>query len=395
MHNSPENISKYLSEWVGAKLKPAYLQIDNKLFLLSCGGNLNAFGISHADLEQENGLNSRRLITELLPFLEGVFPMAEKVVTLPAIEIAPDRYANVHIVSEESHYWILLLDVTNEAAQKELLQQKARSLDLLQNKNKQLIEKLELANKKLADALQEVQAKNQALQEIAEKRDEFFGIAMHDIRSPLTTFQMLVEAMEKGLMGELDNMQMDLIVRLDKKIQQQMKQVDELLETAQAEAGQIDLNRTPTDLTDLIREVLDERLPQAKEKEIEMTMAEANELPLIEIDKDKIRRLIDNLISNAIKYTEHGGKVSIAMDYLPAAQEINVSVKDTGVGIDSKDIENLFQKYHRAKNKPTDGEKSIGLGLYICKIIAEAHGGRIEVRSRVGQGSTFSFTLPC
>jgi signal transduction histidine kinase len=134
-------------------------------------------------------------------------------------------------------------------------------------------------------------------------------------------------------------------------------------------------------------------LPLAKEKGIELVEAIADDLPNIEADRPKLRRILLNLLTNALKFTQKGGRVEI----LTEAQDdgrVRISVSDTGVGIAPEDVERLFDKYEQTRSRATRGEKGTGLGLYITKQLVELHGSRISVVSELGRGSTFSFTLP-
>jgi signal transduction histidine kinase len=112
----------------------------------------------------------------------------------------------------------------------------------------------------------------------------------------------------------------------------------------------------------------------------------------VRADRPKLRRVIVNLLSNALKFTPKGGRVSVRVEQSDA--EMRVSIVDTGVGIAATDIPLLFDKYEQARHRATRGEKGTGLGLYITRQLVELHGSRIHVASEVGRGSTFSFTLP-
>ncbi|HYJ47014.1 MAG TPA: ATP-binding protein, partial [Pyrinomonadaceae bacterium] len=114
-------------------------------------------------------------------------------------------------------------------------------------------------------------------------------------------------------------------------------------------------------------------------------------LPLVEADRPKLRRILLNLLSNALKFTRKGGRVEVKAKQKDG--RVEVSVSDTGVGIAPEDVDRLFDKYEQARSRATRGEKGTGLGLYITKQLVELHGSQIKVESEVGKGSTFSFTL--
>ena len=130
----------------------------------------------------------------------------------------------------------------------------------------------------------------------------------------------------------------------------------------------------------------------AREKEITLAERLPEDLPPLQADRAKLRRVLVNLLSNALKFTPRGGRVEVS-----AAREggaVRVSVADTGVGIPPEDLARLFDKYEQARSRATRSEKGTGLGLYITRQLVELHGGEISVRSEVGKGSTFSFTMP-
>jgi signal transduction histidine kinase len=132
--------------------------------------------------------------------------------------------------------------------------------------------------------------------------------------------------------------------------------------------------------------------PLAREKEIALEEDVPEDLPPLRADRAKLRRILVNLVSNALKFTPKGGRVRLG-----ASREgplVRVSVADTGVGIQREDLHDIFDKYAQARSRATRSEKGTGLGLYITRQLVELHGGKISVQSEVGRGSTFSFTIP-
>jgi two-component system cell cycle sensor histidine kinase PleC len=115
-------------------------------------------------------------------------------------------------------------------------------------------------------------------------------------------------------------------------------------------------------------------------------------LPPVEADRTKLRRVLVNLLSNALKFTPKGGRVEVRAE--PEGDGVRLTVADTGVGIAPEDVARLFDKYEQARSRATRGEKGTGLGLYITRQLVELHGGEIQVTSELGRGSTFSFTIP-
>ncbi len=167
--------------------------------------------------------------------------------------------------------------------------------------------------------------------------------------------------------------------------------IDSLLDLGQLEAGQAVLNKTSASLRALIVEGVEEVHPVAEAKGLQLQFRLAQpELPNIEMDVDMVRRIVINLLENAIKYTRSGGRITITAAAVDG--EVSVSVTDTGPGIAPRDQKVIFSKFARVQHE--GGPKGLGLGLAFCRLAVEAHGGRITVDSEEGKGSTFTFTLP-
>jgi len=152
------------------------------------------------------------------------------------------------------------------------------------------------------------------------------------------------------------------------------------------------LDLSTIELRGLVDELREQMQPLAAEKEIALEVDVPDALPTLRADRAKLRRVLVNLVSNALKFTPRGGRVRLSA--AAEAGQVRVSVTDTGVGIPREDLRDIFDKYAQARSRATRSEKGTGLGLYITRQLVELHGGRIEVQSEVGKGSTFSFTIP-
>jgi signal transduction histidine kinase len=183
-----------------------------------------------------------------------------------------------------------------------------------------------------------------------------------------------------------------MVAMMERNAQSLIELVNDLLDASKLGSGTLRLDLASIDLhgiTDELRETME---PLAREKGIALEVDIPTGLPLVEADRPKLRRILVNLLSNAVKFTAKGGAVQLKAE--PSDEYVRVSVTDTGVGIAPEDVERLFDKYEQARSRATRGEKGTGLGLYITKQLVELHGGEIKVDSKVGRGSTFSFTLP-
>jgi signal transduction histidine kinase len=254
-------------------------------------------------------------------------------------------------------------------------------------------EALERLNQQLTASNTELNEANARLREIAELREEFLALTTHDLRSPLTVISGVISFFTSGRLGELSPEQKNMVGMMERNTQNLIELVNDLLDAAKLESGSLQLELAPTDVRALIHEICEPLEPLAREKGITLTEDVPAELPLVvPADRAKLRRVIVNLLSNALKFTPKGGRVSVRVERSDA--EMRVSVTDTGVGIAAADIPLLFDKYEQARHRATRGEKGTGLGLYITRQLVELHGGDIHVESEVGRGSTFSFTLP-
>lgn len=243
-------------------------------------------------------------------------------------------------------------------------------------------------------------------------KEDLTHIMIHELRAPVTTIKDSAEL----IISTKDTLEEDKKLKFLEIIHQQAKkilsQIGSILDTAKLDAGKMTLQKTKGDIIKLINEEIEIFTPQAERKNISVKFNVINNnLPLINFDSIKVVQVIDNLLSNALKFTPEGGKINIEVDYKAIPPKVDgaspmgeflsldkyvlVSVADTGVGIAKEEQNLLFSKYIQAKNTPeTLSNKGTGLGLYMVKGIVESHGGRVWVKSTQGVGTTFSFTLP-
>jgi two-component system OmpR family sensor kinase len=220
----------------------------------------------------------------------------------------------------------------------------------------------------------------------------FTADASHELKTPLT---VLRAGVERAL--TTPNLPQDTLATLEETLQEinrMTELVDALLTLARADEGIAPLHRESVDLRGIVEEVQETGELLAEEAGVTMEVATPTEPMVVSVDASRIRQLILNLVTNAVKYTPAGG--SVRMQLGPANGRVTLSVADTGIGIAPGDLPHIFDRFWRADSARTrTGERpGSGLGLAICKWIAEAHGGRIDVVSRPGRGTTFTVTLP-
>jgi signal transduction histidine kinase len=228
--------------------------------------------------------------------------------------------------------------------------------------------------------------------ELTQMKSEFVTLVAHELRSPLTAITGYVELLLEGPVDASAEAQRESLGIVQRNADRLLHLIDDLLDIARIEAGKVELRRTRLDLPGLIQEVAKALRPQIEAKGQQLTIDLADALPGVSGDADRVTQILTNLLSNAHKYTPPAGTISIR-----ARQEeghLRINVQDTGIGLSSDDQAQLFTKFFRAQHRAATGVSGTGLGLAISRALVELHGGEITVTSALGQGSTFSFTLP-
>ena len=227
-----------------------------------------------------------------------------------------------------------------------------------------------------------------AREELERLREEYVGLISHDLRTPLQNIslrtQLLLRTLrQKGLQGESASAESLLL-----SARRMSEMVEELLEGSRLEAGQAELRREPLDLARFLEEVVDRSIPPDARERLRLEVS--GPVPPVAADAPRLERVVVNLLTNALKYGAPGTPVVIHLER--EGEQALVSVRDQGQGLQPEELSRLFSKYYRTREGRR--AKGVGLGLYISRLIIEAHGGRILVESTPGQGSTFTFTLP-
>jgi PAS domain S-box-containing protein len=235
----------------------------------------------------------------------------------------------------------------------------------------------------------ELERQNLQLRELDRLKDEFVALVSHELRTPLTSIRGYLE-----LIGEDSNLteeQHTFVETIDRNAQRLQRVVGDLLFVAQVEAGKLILEQGAVDLNSIVEEAVDAAQPAADAKSIALTI-ELDELPAIQGDRARLAQVLDNFVSNAIKFTPRGGRVHVTTCALPG--EIEIIVSDTGMGIPANELPLLFQRFFRAERATSGAIPGTGLGLAIAKAIVTGHDGRIRVDSAEGAGTTFRVILP-
>ncbi len=243
----------------------------------------------------------------------------------------------------------------------------------------------------LQAAKDEVQRQNQKLQELNATKDKFFSIISHDLKGPLNS----LTSFSRLLIDHTDNMSKEdiqmLAKDLDKSVKNLFALLENLLEWSRSQTGNIDFTPEVFDIAGILDQNKSLFEPQAMAKNINLTIGH-NPSCLVKVHRDSINTVVRNFVSNAIKFTNTGG--NITLDLQLNSDRIMISVTDTGLGMSQEVVDKLFRLDKKYSTSGTANEKGTGLGLIICIDFVEKNGGRLHVKSEPGKGSVFSFTLP-
>ncbi len=240
------------------------------------------------------------------------------------------------------------------------------------------------------DARDAAEAAREVLREANDLKTHLLGVVAHDLRSPLTSISGAAELMEFEAEHEPDLLELASLVRTGSA--RMLALVDDLLVTAALDSGTVALRPTPTDVAAMAAEIVHAYASRAAEKEQTLTLDGHATPTVASVDAERIRAILDNLVSNAVKYTPLGGRVAVTC--AASASGLRIAVSDTGPGLSPDDAAALFQRFRRLSAEPTGGESSTGLGLAIASEFARLHGGRIDVETALGAGTTFTLVLP-
>lgn len=255
-----------------------------------------------------------------------------------------------------------------------------------------MLKKIEEKNKILTIQKEQINIKNKELQSINTTKDKFFNIIAHDLRNPfnvlLNLSSILIKNHKKYTEQELENY-IEMIYDSSKST---FSLLQNLLTWAMAQSGKIKFSQTKLSIKDVIDENILLTKPSADGKNIELINKITNDI-FVYADKNMLNTILRNLITNAIKFTPNNKSINI---YVNATTQnmIEISVKDTGIGITKDNINNLFRIEKNNSTLGTNNENGTGLGLILCKEFTEIHGGKIWVESELEHGSNFIFTLP-
>lgn len=225
------------------------------------------------------------------------------------------------------------------------------------------------------------------------QRDDYTAMMVHELRSPLSVIKGsadLVLREEKSLSSD---QRYTLLSQIKTSSKDLLDIVNDILDVSKIESGRFEIKKKKGNLNEVLRDEAEYYMALAREKDIEVVTNLSQDIPQFEFDEDRIKHVMNNLLSNALKFTDEGGKVEIISEKTPE-NDVKVTVSDNGVGVVDNMKGKLFNKFVQMENRQNSKEKGTGLGLVIAKGIVEAHGGGIWVEDNDPQGAKFIFTVP-
>ena len=294
---------------------------------------------------------------------------------------------NVYGDGEEVSAIVTILHDRTEAIEREQLyeQLKAASAQLerrVQEATSALVHHNELLRRQAIELEQASMAKSQFLANVS-----------HDVRTPLNAILGYTSLLLRGVSGELDPAQRESLVRVDANARHLLSLINEILDITRIEAGKMPVRLSSIKLRELIGEIMTEVEPLIAGSNLEVTAKIPPGLSVIRSDRQKVKQILLNLLTNALKFTPRGS-VTVTCTHHRARREIVIAVSDTGIGIAEADQARIFEAFSQADPVSTRETGGTGLGLAICRRLAAVLGGRITLESKVRQGSTFTLIIP-
>lgn len=228
------------------------------------------------------------------------------------------------------------------------------------------------------------------LRQVDQLKANFLNAVSHELRTPLTAITGFAEFLDEEITGPLNPDQRHFVRQILFGTERLLSLINDLLDYARMEAGRFRLARAPVEFPPLAHRIVESLMPLAQRNDLEVRVEVPAQMPEVDADPDRLSQILTNLLSNAIKFTPAGGKVWLRGRL--RANAVEISVVDTGIGIPEEALPHLFTRFYQVD--PSQPLKGTGLGLAITKGLIEAHGGHIEVESKLGEGSVFRFTLP-
>jgi PAS domain S-box-containing protein len=271
--------------------------------------------------------------------------------------------------------------------------EKARLYEQLKEASAELERKVQEATAELAEQNELLRRQHIALEQASALKSQFLANMSHEFRTPLNAILGYTHMLLHGVSGAVSDIQRKSLSRIDSNSRHLLALINDILDITRIEAGRMPLTLTRFAIPELVNEVMAELEPIIKRSNLKVVARMSGKLPLLRSDRSKVKQIVLNLLSNALKFTP-SGTVTIKVSQNAAAQTVMVAVTDTGVGIAPEDQAKVFEDFRQLDSSPARGYGGTGLGLSICRRLSLMLGGTIELNSEVGRGSTFALSLP-
>jgi two-component system sensor histidine kinase BarA len=255
------------------------------------------------------------------------------------------------------------------------------------------IEAVTESYRELSDKNRQLEESYAKLKELDRLKSNFLATMSHELRTPLTSVIGYSEMMLEGLGGPLTAEQREYLGIIMEKGENLLQLITSILDISKIEAGRVRLVLSEVDAGQVMRDAVATVLPLARKKGLRVT-CEPPSIPRIQADRDKLRQCLVNLCSNAVKFTQAGGTITVAAEPAEGGERVAIRVADNGIGIAEEHLEKVFDVFYQVDGSSTREYGGAGLGLAIVKSFVEAHGGEVQVRSSPGTGSVFIMMLP-
>jgi signal transduction histidine kinase len=272
-------------------------------------------------------------------------------------------------------------------------EEKARLYEQVKRHSEELRQKVREATAELAEQNELLRRQAFQLEQASAAKSQFLANVSHELRTPLNAVMGYTHLLLEGVSGELQPAQLDKLNRIDANARHLLAVINDLLDISRIESGKMPMQIEQVRLPELIDEVMAEVEPLIAGTKLAVLRELAPELPEIMTDRQKVKQIVINLLSNALKFTP-AGSVGIRLDYHAPAGEISIAVTDTGIGIAEDNQKTIFEAFEQANSSYARRQGGTGLGLTICRRLASLLDGRIALASRLGEGSTFTLFLP-
>jgi signal transduction histidine kinase len=272
-------------------------------------------------------------------------------------------------------------------------EEKARLYEQVKRHSDELREKVREATAELADQNELLRRQAFQLEQASAAKSQFLANVSHELRTPLNAIMGYTHLLLEGVSGELKPPQQDKLGRVDANARHLLAVINDLLDISRIESGKMPVQIERVRLPELIDEVMTEVEPVIAGTRLAVSRNLSPKLPEIDTDRQKVKQIVLNLLSNALKFTPQGS-VAIRLKHDKSSDEISISVTDTGIGVAEENQKTIFEAFEQANSSYARRHGGTGLGLSICRRLAQLLEGRITLASQLGEGSTFTLFLP-